>query len=158
MEQKQHLYNLIKETFIVIDDGDRRLFSRFGLTPPRFYVLFHINEEPGISASDLSQKLLCDKSNVTRIVKGLEQAGHLERRRNENDGRAQHLYLTPSGETLCQEVREAHQLYNTHRLNCLTEQTQTDLLENLTNLHRTLQEALTSQNNMQNGHLLHPKP
>ncbi|HEX6384723.1 MAG TPA: hypothetical protein VF177_08645 [Anaerolineae bacterium] len=67
-EEKEWLYNLLKETFLLLDDGARRLFSRFDLTTPRFYALFHIGQEPGISSSHLSERLLCDKSNVTHIV------------------------------------------------------------------------------------------
>lgn len=154
MSNKETLYNLIKETFIVIDDGDRRLFNHFGLTPPRFYVLHHISEEPGISSSDLSQKLLCDKSNVTRIVKGLEVAGYIQRQPHESDGRAQRLYLTPAGETICNRVHMAHQLYNQTRLDCIDESTQGILIENLSNLHHSLQEALARQGHPENGQLM----
>ncbi|MBX3055682.1 MAG: MarR family transcriptional regulator [Anaerolineae bacterium] len=154
MNEMEHLYNLLKETFIVIDDGDRRLFHRFGLTPPRFYVLLHVSEEPGISSSDLSQKLLCDKSNVTRIVKGLEATGYLERRPHESDGRAQRLYLTPQGATICNEVHSAHTAYNIARLNSVDTAVQNTLIENLNRLHHLLQEELAQQTPPPNGHHL----
>lgn len=145
MNDQESLYNLIKETFIVLDDGDRRLFSRFGLTPPRFYVLHHISEEPGISSSDLSQKLLCDKSNVTRIVRGLEEAGYLERRPHEHDGRAHRLYLTAVGEAICNEVHTAHNAYNLTRLTNVDDRAQEALIQNLTMLHHLLQAELAQQ-------------
>lgn len=154
MSDKETLYNLIKETFIVIDDGDRRLFNHFGLTPPRFYVLHHISEEPGISSSDLSQKLLCDKSNVTRIVKGLEVAGYIQRQPHESDGRAQRLYLTTSGEAICNQVHAEHKAYNLARLDCIDEATQGILIKNLTNLHRSLQDALARQVYPENGQFM----
>lgn len=142
MSEKEALYNLLKETFILLDDGDRRLFSQYNLTPPRFYVLLHINEEPGISSSDLSLKLLCDKSNVTRIVKGLESTGLLEKRPHESDGRTQRLYLTEEGETIYNEVHTAHKTYNTARLDCLDELSNGSLMENLTTLNHALQASL----------------
>lgn len=151
MSDKEALYNLIKETFIVLDDGDRRLFSRFHLTPPRFYVLHHISEEPGISSSDLSHKLLCDKSNVTRIVRGLETAGYIERQPHESDGRALRLYLTPQGETICNEVHMAHKAYNRARLTSIDNRTQDTLIENLTRLHQLLQNELARQPFPENG-------
>lgn len=155
MNDKEYLYNLLKETFIVIDDGDRRLFHRYGLTPPRFYVLLHISEEPGISSSDLSQKLLCDKSNVTRIVKGLESSGYLERRPHESDGRAQRLYLTPQGAAICTEVDTAHKAYNIARLDSIDTAVQNTLIENLNQLHYLLQEELAHQSPPPNGR--HPE-
>ena len=145
MNTKEQLYNLIKETFILLDDGDRRLFNAYNLTPPRFYVLFHLSEEPGISSSDLSQKLLCDKSNVTRIVKGLESAGYLERQPHETDGRTLRLYLTPHGENVYTKVRSAHQTYNAARLDKIDENTQGTLIENLIKLHHALQDTLAQQ-------------
>jgi len=151
MSEKETLYNLLKETFILLDDGDRRLFNQYNLTPPRFYVLFHLNEEPGISASKLSQKLLCDKSNVTRIVKGLEAAGYLERRPHESDGRALRLYLTAAGETTCNEVQTAHTTYNEARLNSINDHTEGTLIENLTSLHQGLQATLVQQQTDKNG-------
>ncbi|MCP4360148.1 MAG: MarR family transcriptional regulator [Chloroflexi bacterium] len=151
MGEKETLYNLLKETFILLDDGDRRLFNQYNLTPPRFYVLFHLNEEPGISASDLSQKMLCDKSNVTRIVKGLEAAGYLEKRPHESDGRALRLYLTVAGETTCNEVQTAHTVYNETRLNSIDKHTEDTLIENLINLHQGLRAALVQQQTTRNG-------
>jgi len=70
------LYNLLKEAFLLLDFGDRVLFSRYNLTAPRFYALVHLGEEPGLSLKRLSQKMFCDKSNATRIFKGLEAEGY----------------------------------------------------------------------------------
>ena len=53
MNDKEQLYNLIKETFLLLDDGDRRFFNRFDISVSRYYALHHIGEEPGISFSQL---------------------------------------------------------------------------------------------------------
>ena len=143
MNDKEALYNLLKETFILLDDGDRRLFNQYNLSPPRFYVLHHVYEEPGISSSDLSQKLLCDKSNVTRIVKGLESIGYLEKQPHESDGRAHRIYLTGAGESLYNEVNTAHKVYNSSRLDCLNNSGNENLMQNLTTLNQALQTSLT---------------
>lgn len=142
MSERETLYNLLKQTFILLDDGDRRLFGRFNLTSPRYYALHHISEKPGLSSSELSERLLCDKSNVTRIVKGLEKADYIIRKPHETDGRSLRLYLTSSGESICAELALAHQTYNNLRLNCISEISQGNLLENLTLLNESLQQAL----------------
>ena len=151
MSEKERLYNLLKETFILLDDGDRRLFNQYNLTPPRFYVLLHISEEPGISSSDLSLKLLCDKSNVTRIVKGLESIGYLEKKPHESDGRTQRLYLTPAGEAICDEVNSAHIAYNAARLSSVDEFMEDTLIKNLTRLQASLRASLDEQYRSDNG-------
>ena len=142
MNEKEMLYNLLKETFILLDDGDRRLFGDYKLTPPRFYALTHINEEPGLSSSKLSDRLLCDKSNVTRIVKGLETEGLIIRRQHETDGRALRLYLTESGKEALAKVQQAHQTFNNQRLDCLDNLSQGSLLQNLTKLNESLLSSL----------------
>ena len=142
MSERETLYNLLKQTFILLDDGDRRLFGRFNLTAPRYYALRHISEKPGLSSSELSERLLCDKSNVTRIVKGLEKAGLIIRKPHETDGRTLRLYLTNPGEDVCAQLSTAHQTYNNLRLNCINEISQGNLLENLTLLNKSLQQEL----------------
>lgn len=142
MSERETLYNLLKQTFILLDDGDRRLFGHFNLTAPRYYALRHISEKPGLSSSELSERLLCDKSNVTRIVKGLEKAGYIIRKPHETDGRSLRLYLTSSGESISAQLAAAHQTYNNLRLNCISEISQGNLLENLTHLNKSLQQEL----------------
>jgi DNA-binding MarR family transcriptional regulator len=146
MSEREALYNLLKQTFILLDDGDRRLFGSFSLTAPRYYALLHISEKPGLSSSELSDRLLCDKSNVTRIVKGLESAGFIIRKPHESDGRTLRLYLTKLGASVCTAVTNAHQSYNDLRLNCISELSQGNLLENLSLLNDSLQQELIQTN------------
>lgn len=143
MSEREALYNLLKQTFILLDDGDRRLFGRYNLSPTRYYALLHISESPGLSSSELSDRLLCDKSNVTRIVKGLESSGYIIRKPHETDGRTLRLYLTSQGKEICTDVSVAHQAYNEMRLSCITEISQGNLLENLSLLNDSLQNELS---------------
>ena len=152
MSDREALYNVLKTTFILLDDGDRRLFGQYDLSPTRYYALLHISEKPGLSSSDLSDRLLCDKSNVTRIVKGLEHSGHIVRKPHETDGRTLRLYLTEKGKTVCQDISIAHQAYNEHRLSCINEISQGNLLENLTILNESLQEELSQTTEAINGY------
>ncbi|GJM40353.1 MAG: MarR family transcriptional regulator [Ardenticatenaceae bacterium] len=151
MSDREVLYNLLKTTFILLDDGDRRLIGQFDLSPTRYYALRHISENPGLSSSELSDHLLCDKSNVTRIVKGLESTGYIVRKPHESDGRTLRLFLTDRGEIVCEQISEAHQAYNDLRLSCLNEISQGSLLENLSILNDSLHEELLQPVNPTNG-------
>lgn len=144
MSRREHLYNLLKETFLLLDDGDRRLFSKYNLSASRYYALLHINEEPGISSSGLSERLICDKSNVTRIVRGLEAQGYIIKRPHKRDGRIQQLYLTEKGQEICQKIHQEHQDYNESRLTDLDDATRDNLLHTLSQLHDSLQANLAS--------------
>lgn len=152
MSERETLYNLLKQTFILLDDGDRRLFGRYSLSPTRYYALLHISETPGLSSSELSDRLLCDKSNVTRIVKGLENSGYIIRKPHETDGRTLRLYLTTKGKEVCAAVSFAHQTYNELRLNCIDEISQGNLLENLSLLNDSLQNELSLPSSPVNGY------
>lgn len=120
MADNLQLYDLIKESFLLLDFGDRLLFEHHGLTVSRYYVLHHIAAEPGITPSRLSQLMFCDKSNITRLVQGLAAEGVIERRPHEHDGRAQRLYLTAVGARLHCEVAAAHMELIERRLVCLS--------------------------------------
>src|SRR5690606_41950811 len=114
------LYNLLKEVFLLLDDGDRRLFNAYSLSHTRFYALYHLGTQPGISSSQLSELMFCDKSNISRLLKGIEAEGWVLREPHESDGRAQRLYLSPAGEALYARVSQAHLTYNRERLDrCL---------------------------------------
>ncbi len=143
MGDQEKLYNLLKEAFLLLDFGDRQLFTHYNLTAPRFYALFHINQEPGILSSQLSSRMFCDKSNATRIIKGLEAEGYVERIPHETDGRSLRLYLTEEGTAVCQQVIAAHQAYNQTRLDCISEIEQGNLIQGLSLLNQRLQESLT---------------
>lgn len=105
------LYQSMKSISLHLDDGERTLFSKFGLTTSRFYVLKHINAHPGISYIDLSELMLCTKGNTTRIVQGMLEDGLINRLENPQDRRSFQLYLSESGEILFKEVNVAYQDY-----------------------------------------------
>lgn len=144
MGNQEKLYNLLKEAFLLLDFGDRQLFTRYNLTAPRFYALFHITQEPGISLTQLSNRMFCDKSNATRIIKGLEAEGYVNRQPHETDGRSLRLFLTDAGTAVCQKVIAAHQTYNQARLNCLSDMEQGDLIDGLAHLNQCLQVSLST--------------
>jgi DNA-binding MarR family transcriptional regulator len=138
MSNPQTIYSLINEIYLILDDGDRRLLNDFNLSSTRFYALVHIGERPGISLSDLSQRLICDKSNATRIIKGLEADGLVYRRPHETDGRTLRLFLTDEGLTLRNKSISAHQRYNNLRFVKLPPTKQESLSQGLQDLKQSL--------------------
>jgi DNA-binding MarR family transcriptional regulator len=134
MADPDRFYSLLKDLFFILDDGDRALLLRFGLTVPRYYALVHIGEEPGLSSSQLSDLMLCDKSNISRIIKSMEADGFVIREAHESDGRASRLYLSSQGHELCKQAKLAHAAYNRQRFSCIGEIQQDDLLDGLLQL------------------------
>ncbi|MFO7539160.1 MAG: MarR family transcriptional regulator [Chloroflexota bacterium] len=141
-DEKEKLYSLLKEAFLLLDFGDRQLFARYNLTISRYYALYHINQEPGLSISQLSDGMFCDKSNATRVVKGLEKDGLVIREPHETDGRTLRLFLTPAGQELLKITSVAHNEYNQIRLNGINEVLRRNLIEGLDILNERLRDFL----------------
>lgn len=105
------LYNTFKEIFFYIDNGDRQLLEGYNLSVSRYYALKHIGENPGISFTNLSALMLNDKSNISRLVKNLEEEGLVVRKRHQTDRRTLSLYLTEAGEKRYREALKAHDTF-----------------------------------------------
>jgi MarR family transcriptional regulator, organic hydroperoxide resistance regulator len=141
-DEKEKLYTLLKETFLLLDFGDRQLLARYDLTISRYYALYHINEDPGLSLSQLSHNMFCDKSNATRVVKGLEKDGLVIRKPHETDGRTLRLFLTPAGKELLEITSAAHNQYNQTRLDGINEVLRRNLIDGLDILNERLRDFL----------------
>lgn len=102
------LYDTLVKLFLIVNDNDRHVLARHGLTLPRFHVLHHLHNEPGISFARLSALMLTDRANVSRIVRGMEADGLVSRRLNEKDRRSYLLQLTEKGADLYAQASAAH--------------------------------------------------
>jgi DNA-binding MarR family transcriptional regulator len=142
MSNSEQLYNLIKEAFLLLDDGDQKLVGQFNLSVRRYYTLFWIGKEPGISFSELSQHMLVDKSSVTRIIKALEKDGYVIREAHETDGRSTRLFLTDRGKALQEQATIAHKDSVEHRFDVVGQPRQSSLIALLQDLNQQLRLAL----------------
>ena len=74
-----------------------------GLTFPKALALLIIPYD-GIEMSMLSRKLGVDNSTTTRLIKGMETDGLVERKGSKKDRRVISVFLTKSGEILYKEL------------------------------------------------------
>lgn len=103
-EKRLQLYGSLKATFLHIDNHEKAYLAGFGLNIPRFYILLHVSHKPGINYIDLSDLLLCTKSNTTRVIQGMVKEGMITRKVDPDDGRSFKLYLTDKGTDLLNQV------------------------------------------------------
>jgi DNA-binding MarR family transcriptional regulator len=75
-----------------------------GLRPGRFAVLVLINENPGISQTELSRANGRDKSTLTPVLNDLVRRGLVTRTRPPHDRRAYRLSLTSAGEAMLRDL------------------------------------------------------
>ena len=72
----------------------------FDITPEQWAVLNCLWEEDGQNQTEIAERILKDKTNLTRMLDIMEREKLVERRPHEKDRRSYRIYLTPKGEKL----------------------------------------------------------
>ncbi|MGD9404922.1 MAG: MarR family transcriptional regulator [Anaerolineae bacterium] len=139
----EETYELIKEVFILLDDGDRRCLQQYDLTPVQFYALHWSNSADGKTLGEVSERLLCTPSNVTRVVDILVRRGLLCRERDSEDRRVVRVYRTPAGQKLYEEVSRTYVESIRERIGTLSESEHATLQELLGPLKNSLKSRRT---------------
>jgi len=100
---------LLSCTNFVLHHLRRNFRDAFSVTLPRFDLLAQVARPPrGTTLGELSRRLLVTKGNITDIVIRLEKEKLIKRRRDDADGRIQHVYLTDEGERKLDDMLAAH--------------------------------------------------
>lgn len=103
-QTKFELYKSLKSIFLHIDNHEKAFLAQYDLNISRFYILMHVENNPGINYIVLSDLLLCTKSNTTRVVRGMQKDGLINREVDHNDRRSYRLTLTKAGHELYTRV------------------------------------------------------
>ena len=138
----QETYESIKEVFILLDDGDRRCLQQYDLTPTQFYAMHWSNSADGKTLGEVSERLLCTKSNVTRVVDLLVRRGLIKRERDSEDRRVVRVSLTPAGQQLYEEVSRTYIDSILERIGALSEAEHATLQELLGTLKSSLESHI----------------
>ena len=77
-----------------------------GLTYTQYIVLLVLWEHDGISVSEIGEKLMLDNGTLSPLLKKMEQAGWVERRRSTEDDRVAIITLTEAGRALRELAKE----------------------------------------------------
>jgi len=80
------------------------LLEPLGLTYPQYLAMLVLWEQDGISVSALGQRLSLDSGTLTPLLKRMESAGLIARRRASDDERRVDVFLTFEGRTLKREA------------------------------------------------------
>jgi len=88
--------------------ADRRVLEPLNLNLPRFFMLHHIEENPGLNFALLSRLTLTDRASASRMVRSMELSGLIRRELDQSDRRNYALYLTERGRRLLFRAREAY--------------------------------------------------
>src|ERR1700730_9188603 len=140
LELEKEISQSLAQSFLELDEGERQLMKRFGLTLTQYWALVHLNNEEGRSLSELADLLICDKSNVTSIVDKFEESGLAERKPGKaGDRRYIRVVLTPQGQQLRSTLIATQEHLLSMRLQTLNTENLLKLREPLQQLASTLQ-------------------
>lgn len=103
------VHQLLATSFLVFDDRARQFLRQFDLTLQQFGVLTNLTTDQPLSINELSRRILCDKSAMTRIVDRLEERGLVQRvRAGSRDRRLVTVHLTAEGALARSRVAAAY--------------------------------------------------
>lgn len=139
---------------VVLAQLRRALREEFDITMPAFDLLAQVHRPPqGPTMGQLSQRLMVSKGNVSDLVERLETKGLILRRTDDEDGRVQHVHLTPEGEALVERMLPAHRIWLKDMMTGLNE----DSLAQLYQLIGTFKATLVANTTKKPGKTRLPK-
>ena len=77
-----------------------------GLTYTQYIVFLVLWERDGISVSEIGERLMLDNGTLSPLLKKMEQAGYVERRRCREDDRVVEITLTEKGRALQEQAKD----------------------------------------------------
>ncbi len=132
------LFTKLSRTGLLLDALQRECLEPHGLAFAEYSVLRLLQAEPKrrLSPSRLAERIVRTTGAVTKLVDRLESAGLVERRPDENDGRAVHVQLTAAGSRL---ANTASRSYTARRERVLTRLTEPEIQATMASLDRLIE-------------------
>ncbi|MEU8176948.1 MarR family transcriptional regulator [Microbispora hainanensis] len=84
----------------------RPLLEPMGLTHPQYLVMLALWQHAPLSVKDLSRLLALEPATLSPLLKRLEAAGYVERRRASDDERSLAIVLTDEGRALRRQAEK----------------------------------------------------
>jgi DNA-binding MarR family transcriptional regulator len=102
--------NFLRAHAAVTRQFNAELLATHGLTINDFDVLAQLSRAPeqALKRVDLAERVLLTPSGITRLLKGLEEAGWVSNRPCAEDARVTYAVLTPAGTTKLEQARKTH--------------------------------------------------
>jgi len=87
-----NVHNRLRQT---LADG----LARHSIDLPTYDILASVYWNPGLTQSEMADKLFVGRSNLSMLMPELEENGLLRREASATDKRVRRLFLTPEGES-----------------------------------------------------------
>lgn len=113
------------------------------ITPRQFIVLFAVNEEEGLSQTDLVNRTGIDRSTLADMISRMIKNGLLARKRTAEDARANAVRLTAAGRRALTGTMPRAVAAERALLELLPKTAQSELLRGLSNLAAAIESMKT---------------
>ncbi|MFJ1702299.1 MarR family winged helix-turn-helix transcriptional regulator [Kitasatospora sp. NPDC088346] len=98
---------LIRQAWFSMRSSVEEALVECRLSVPQYATLLVLEEQPGVSLSDLARVLVSTRQSVTEMVAGMERDDLVERRRHPTNGRTHQVFLAEGGRKRLAEARPA---------------------------------------------------
>ena len=112
-----------------------RLLKEYGLSSAQFDVLAQIGVGKEITQSELSEKLLATKGNISQLIVSMENKDYVRRRQ---EWKNKYVSLTPKGTEMYNELVPMVEAFQTETFGILDEEDRQDLLTLLRKVERKI--------------------
>jgi DNA-binding MarR family transcriptional regulator len=119
-----------------------RALKPLGITRAQWWVLAFLSRRDGMTQTALAADLDLTKVAIGGLLDRMETAGFVERRADQNDGRARRVCLTRAGAKMVITIRESVETVELEILSRVSEDALTQAAETLRTLKETLLEIL----------------
>ena len=82
------------------------LLRPLGLTYTQYIVFLVLWEKDGVTVGDICDRLMLDNGTLSPLLKKMQQAGYIEKKRSEEDDRVVLITLTDEGRALQEKAAE----------------------------------------------------
>lgn len=100
----KRILNSIRQLVRALRLFDREAQTRHGISAAQVFVLHALQEEEGLSLSDLAERTATDQSSVSTVVQKLVTIGYVSRTPRKEDRRQMEIRLTPKGRTVVRKT------------------------------------------------------
>ena len=121
LEQEAHLS--VVRTGALLFDATEKFLKPYGITATQYNVLRILrgSEPSGLCRNELRDRMLTRMPDMTRLLDRLEQAGLVERTRENDDRRMVRSRITPAGLQLLADLDDVTQVEEKRRLGHLSD-------------------------------------
>ncbi len=97
MKKNKHIGRYISHLYRNGQTFINRELDKYNISSGQFMFLLELYNEDGKNQEEISENIKIDKTTTTRAIKKLEERGFIYRIKDENDKRANKIYLTEKG-------------------------------------------------------------